>query len=68
MENTGFGDTAQHTQTSLYFMLPKQAMQFPLRHPPEIRADERADYHAHRAVYTWTRWMRIRYRLAAAFS
>lgn len=68
VDNTGFGDTAQHTQTSLFFMLPKQAMQFPLRHPPEIKADPRADHHAHRAVYTWTRWMRIRYRLAAALA
>lgn len=64
VDNTGFGEDAQNTKSSLFFLLPKQAMQFPLRHPPEIRADARADRHAHRAVYLWTLWMRIRYRLA----
>jgi hypothetical protein len=43
-------------------------MQFPLRHPAEIQVDLQADRHTQRAVYLWTRWMRIRYRVAAALS
>lgn len=68
VENTGVGEDSQNMKTDLFFLLPKQAMPFPLRHPPEIQADVRADRHTQRAVYLWTRWMRIRYRLAAALS
>jgi hypothetical protein len=68
VENTGVGEDSQNMKTDLFFLLPKQAMAFPLRHPTEIQADVRADRHTQRAVYLWTRWMRIRYRLAAALS
>jgi len=66
VENTGFGEDASNTasKSMLFFLLPKSLMQFPLRHPPEVRADAKADRHAHRAVYLWHPWMRLRYRLA----
>jgi GT2 family glycosyltransferase len=66
VENTGFGEVATNTKSRLFFLLPTSTMQFPLRHPPEISADLRADCHTHRAVYLWHPWMRFRYRLAGA--
>lgn len=63
VENTGFGEAASNWKSSLFFLLPARQMQFPLRHPPEVRTDLRADRHTHRAVYQWHPWLRLRYRL-----
>jgi hypothetical protein len=51
VSNLGFGESATHTKKadSPDANLPTAAMQFPLRHPPEIRRDAAAD------LATWRR-------------
>jgi hypothetical protein len=63
VDNTGFGEDASNWKSNLFFLLPRTSMPFPLRHPPSVQADERADRHTHRAVYQWHPWLRLRYRI-----
>ena len=63
VENSGFREDASNWTSNLFFLLPKTAMPFPLRHPPRVQVDPHADRHTHRAVYQWHPWLRLRYRL-----
>lgn len=64
VENSGFGEGASNTTAPLFFLLPVREMTFPLRHPPRVEADRRADLHTHRASFLQDRASRMRYRLA----
>jgi hypothetical protein len=57
--NIGFGDAATHTvqQESPLAALPVGPVEFPLRHPPEVTPDEKADRYTERNVYSLpSRW------------
>lgn len=45
VENTGFDDRSTHTVTApdWYKRIPRGALQFPLRHPASVEADDNAD-------------------------
>jgi hypothetical protein len=62
VSNIGFGDAATHTvqHESPLASLPVQPMEFPLRHPPDVMRDEKADRYTERNVYLVpSRWRSI---------
>ncbi|MEI7769488.1 MAG: hypothetical protein WCI67_05850 [Chloroflexales bacterium] len=53
VSNIGFGPEATHTTAARnsFAAMPAYDLAFPLRHPPEVAADARADAHTQRTVY-----------------
>jgi hypothetical protein len=70
VSNIGFGPQATHTTAAAYnpfAAMPAYDLPFPLRHPPEVAADARADAHTQRTVYDRSLARRVAWRLARAW-
>lgn len=70
VSNIGFGDMATHTlnRRNRFAALPCEAMALPLRHPPYLIRDARADNFTQRTMFRTPVWRRVAGRLLRALS
>jgi hypothetical protein len=64
VSNIGFGGAASNTgsTTSPFAALPARALAFPLRHPPTVAPDTRADGRTERTLFSRGLWTRLGWR------
>lgn len=63
VRNIGADAAATHTARSPFVQRPAQALAFPLRHPPRVVRNLRADAYTQRAMYDPPLWRRAAWRL-----
>ena len=71
VSNIGFGSDATHTRDSgrnPFANIPACEMRFPLRHPPEIEVNGRADEYTQNTLYDPTLQVRVKWKLRRTLS
>lgn len=65
VSNVGFGGAASNTDSvsSPFAALPARALAFPLRHPPAVVRDARADTRTERMLFSRDLWTRLGWRV-----